>query len=73
MSTAWTISIVPTAGYVHPCGAAAATNYRSFGTVDIVHAVDIVYAARAVDIVHAIHTLDIAIVIVIVIAKAIAK
>ena len=47
-------------------GAAAATNYRAVGAVDIVQAVA---TAHAVDIVHAVHTLDIAIAIVIVIAK----
>ena len=50
-----------------PRGAAAATNYRAVGAVDIVRAVA---TAHAVDIVHAVHTLDIAIAIVIVIAKA---
>ena len=44
-----------------------ATNYRAVGAVDIVQAVA---TAHAVDIVHAVHTLDIAIAIVIVIAKA---
>ena len=42
-------------------------NYRAVGAVDIVQAVA---TAHAVDIVHAVHTLDIAIAIVIVIAKA---
>ena len=50
-----------------PRGAAAGTNYCAVGAVDIVQAVA---TAHAVDIVHAVHTLDIAIAIVIVIAKA---
>ena len=45
------------------------TNYRAVGTIDIVHAVDIVRAAYAFDIVHVVHTLDVAIAIVIAIAK----
>ena len=45
---------------LHPRGAAAATNYRAVGAVDIVQAVA---TAHAVDIVHAVHTLDIAIAI----------
>ena len=45
-------------------------NYGAIGTINIVHAIDIVRTAFAVGSVHAVHSLDIAIAIVIVIAKA---
>ena len=65
LSTAW--RKVPTA-LPSSRGAAAATNYRAVDT--FLHAVDDwSRAAHAVNIVHAVHTLDIAIAIVIVIAK----